>query len=637
MKRLFLLLLLLAGTASAGVIPGAPVCDNSNVGIGKTIFGLPPSRDCQIKFNYPGDGSLIYRQNSSTAATLDRNSTTSFIDHEGLLVPVSRNDEAVFTGMRRLMNNLANSSTPATQNVTLNVGKYMLQVAGTGSATSAAVGATVTGAGAASAGSPNIFTVTSYGTVSVTVAGSLTGFALYNITGESDQTTQREFIQSDVYYDGQAVPGVRYYNTAVNGTALTTGKGFSYQPATTNKIAGAYNAIGPDILSAEIASGNLTKGKRYQITARTDADFTADGAANNNVGTAFTATGTSVTLDAGDKVKEVQGAKSDGTGVSGLGLGAKAYRAAVATWNNPLPGITGSGGTDGESSIEIVSDTAKLASAKLTRLLPAGKVYKAVAGASASMDITFTGNLSAAIHTISVYARGASASDDAILMGDAVGGMDAGQALTDSYQLMSRTYTAGASGTKFTIPAGDTVYFCLTQSEALTVPTARVIVEGAAASRLRDDWTAPVADGINFSQAAGTVTVEWTAGFDSSSIPNGGYFNVINNSANLNGIMLVAMNAGVMTLGVYDGTNLATVIVPPFSKGDSIIFKTTWSKTRNKKNVYASTASGTGWGSSSAYDGAFIIGSFWYIGYNSIYPFSIANITVTNAFDKGGL
>ncbi len=63
--------------------------------------------------------------------------------------------------------------------------------------------------------------------------------------------------------------------------------------------------------SSEISSGNLTVGEYYIITARDDAVFTADGAADNNVGTEFTATGTSVTLDSGDKVKVKQNATED--------------------------------------------------------------------------------------------------------------------------------------------------------------------------------------------------------------------------------------------------------------------------------------------------------------------------------------
>lgn len=70
------------------------------------------------------------------------------------------------------------------------------------------------------------------------------------------------------------------------------------------------NVIGPDLFDqettgAEQSSGNLTIDKIYRITARDDADFTADGAPDNNVDTVFIATGTSVTLDSGDKVEEI--------------------------------------------------------------------------------------------------------------------------------------------------------------------------------------------------------------------------------------------------------------------------------------------------------------------------------------------
>lgn len=49
-------------------------------------------------------------------------------------------------------------------------------------------------------------------------------------------------------------------------------------------------------------TGSLTVGLRYRIIQRTGEDFTADGAADNNVGTEFIATGTNVTLDADDTV-----------------------------------------------------------------------------------------------------------------------------------------------------------------------------------------------------------------------------------------------------------------------------------------------------------------------------------------------
>ena len=54
--------------------------------------------------------------------------------------------------------------------------------------------------------------------------------------------------------------------------------------------------------AGELSSGSLTVSECYKISARTEQDFTADGAPNNNVGTIFNATGTNVTLDADDKV-----------------------------------------------------------------------------------------------------------------------------------------------------------------------------------------------------------------------------------------------------------------------------------------------------------------------------------------------
>jgi hypothetical protein len=48
-------------------------------------------------------------------------------------------------------------------------------------------------------------------------------------------------------------------------------------------------------------SGTFTVGRRYRIISRTDGDFTTIGAADNNVGTEFTATATGVgILDVGD-------------------------------------------------------------------------------------------------------------------------------------------------------------------------------------------------------------------------------------------------------------------------------------------------------------------------------------------------
>lgn len=64
------------------------------------------------------------------------------------------------------------------------------------------------------------------------------------------------------------------------------------------KYQGASNTI--------INSGNFTIDKAYRIVAHTDGDFTTVGAADNNVGTEFVATGTGAgILDAGDTVRRI--------------------------------------------------------------------------------------------------------------------------------------------------------------------------------------------------------------------------------------------------------------------------------------------------------------------------------------------
>jgi hypothetical protein len=78
-------------------------------------------------------------------------------------------------------NSLLNSGAPATQTTaSLATGTYTLWIVGTGSATSSAGTAVGTGFGAATAGTPNVITITTAGTVTVTVAGSPTRFQLEN-------------------------------------------------------------------------------------------------------------------------------------------------------------------------------------------------------------------------------------------------------------------------------------------------------------------------------------------------------------------------------------------------------------------------------------------------------------------------
>jgi hypothetical protein len=75
-------------------------------------------------------------------------------------------------------NYLLNSDTPATQTVTLPTGSFTTWVIGSGSAVVSLGTALGTGAGTATAGTPNTITITTGGTVVVTVVGSLTRFQL---------------------------------------------------------------------------------------------------------------------------------------------------------------------------------------------------------------------------------------------------------------------------------------------------------------------------------------------------------------------------------------------------------------------------------------------------------------------------
>ena len=89
------------------------------------------------------------------------------------------------------------------------------------------------------------------------------------------------------------------------GSELSTNfDGVTTVPASAQAIT-SITAADPPIYTPTpvgLASGSLTVGDYYKITDRTEQDFTADGAADNNVNTYFTATGTNVTLDADDTV-----------------------------------------------------------------------------------------------------------------------------------------------------------------------------------------------------------------------------------------------------------------------------------------------------------------------------------------------
>ncbi len=92
------------------------------------------------------------------------------------------------------------------------------------------------------------------------------------------------------------------YLTYADGTELAGMAGVDDSNMQTFETGKWHSSANDTWVETELSSGNLTSGIEYKIIARDDADFTADGAPDNDVGTVFVATGTSVTLDSGDKV-----------------------------------------------------------------------------------------------------------------------------------------------------------------------------------------------------------------------------------------------------------------------------------------------------------------------------------------------
>lgn len=145
--------------------------------------------------------------------------------------------------------------------------------------------------------------------------------ALANTRHRLDVSVDRDG-NANFYVDGEAIgdavdasgASAQTVSTAGNFTLMSDGssfsQGFVFEVLVWNRALSSLDVFKANrgVLEAdrwgsttELASGNLTVGQRYRITAQDGEDFTADGAAANTVGTEFIATGTNVTLDANDK------------------------------------------------------------------------------------------------------------------------------------------------------------------------------------------------------------------------------------------------------------------------------------------------------------------------------------------------
>lgn len=294
--------------------------------------------------------------------------------------------------------------------------------------------------------------------------------------------------------------------TVTDGTAVWTigGRlllGYVSEPASSNKVT-AYGIIPADTLGSELSSGSLTIGQKYQITARTDANFVADGAADNVVGTQFVATAATVTLDAGDKVQRVQ-----------WGVGEKSFHNGSAFVQN-ITGLTLSG--DVAAVLSIVTDEAEITKAGLAGINPGYKVYKLDnSGGSAAAYVTINGGV-ANTNPHSLLAFGRATLGTTYLYITTTSGAPT---FSSGYKrIVWENRTPGSIGTTMGIYslANSVVYFLLPQLEELPYSTSIMPTAGATATRAETSLSYPTAGNLSGNDV--TVGVEaYFVGLNSTS------------------------------------------------------------------------------------------------------------------------
>lgn len=292
--------------------------------------------------------------------------------------------------------------------------------------------------------------------------------------------------------------------TVTDGSAVWTigGRlllGYVSEPASTNKVT-AYGIIPADTFGSELSSGSLTIGQKYQITARTDANFVADGAADNNVGTQFVATAATVTLDAGDKVKRVQ-----------WGVGEKSFHNGSSFVQN-ITGLTLSGDT--AAVLSIVTDQAEIEKAGLAGINPGFKVYK--------LDNSL-GSTVSVVTILGSYGNTNKHSDSIIYRLNAPPPMYRDPRLCDTYGTFNSSFTsltysrkkvenitpANSSAALALVADAETiVFFILPQLEELPYATSVMPTAGATATRAATSLSYPTAGNLMCNNV--TVGIEAT-------------------------------------------------------------------------------------------------------------------------------
>lgn len=239
-------------------------------------------------FFAPLTTSLIpARNNGSGTPTYSRASAAYVQDHEGVLRQVLAN-EARFWGARRVRNLFAATTALSTQSVTVGAGRITVSFTGTGSITfTGAFTGSLAGTGAASR-VQTTFTTTA-GTLTCTVAGSVTFAQCEDVTGQSVETMS-EYVSVGVLsspWQGANVDGVQYFDTTLAGVPIpaTTALGYLAEAAGTQLVTptAAIRNIGD---AAWVSSGGTV--------TRAQTSIGVDGVPNS--ATRVTATGASAVL-----------------------------------------------------------------------------------------------------------------------------------------------------------------------------------------------------------------------------------------------------------------------------------------------------------------------------------------------------
>jgi mannose/fructose/N-acetylgalactosamine-specific phosphotransferase system component IIB len=323
--------------------------------------------------------------------------------------------------------------------------------------------------------------------------------------------------------------------TVTDGTAVWTigGRlllGYVSEPASTNKVT-AYGIIPADTLGSELSSGSLTIGQKYQITARTDANFVADGAADNVVGTQFVATAATVTLDAGDKVKRVQ-----------WGVGEKSFHNGSAFVQN-ITGLTLSGDT--AAVLSIVTDETEITRAGLANINPTYKVYKldnSAGSAVANTDVASgvgVGNTNP--HSYFILSRVAAGTATLKLALTSSGTSGVSFANTAYAKVKKENAVPGSiyDTPRVVAAVGQTLYFLLPQLEELSYATSIMPPSGATVTRAATSLSYPTAGNLSSPLWSAKITATPATASQDGKLFLGSYLDA-NNSV---GLLMSGANA----------------------------------------------------------------------------------------------